>query len=86
MAIVVIEPRYRNSTKFHFEHAGYKPGCLSNAVIYMWEEEFADYRLLINGREYEWPDGDNRLGNVLRLHGHIDHCVELDEAFYESND
>ena len=81
MAIVIIEPRYHYSTNHHFEHAGYKPGCLSDAVLYMWEKEFADYRLLINGREYEWPVGESP-GSVLRLHGHIDYCVELDKAFY----
>ena len=59
-----------------FVHLSYKPGCLSNVVIFMWEKKFAHYCLLINGREYEWPS------QILKLHEHLDYCVKLDKAFY----
>jgi len=38
-----------------------------------------DFMLTINGRRYEWP---TVWGNLIK---HIDHCVELDQAFYNED-
>jgi len=45
-----------------------------------------NYVLLINGREYPWPDikGYSLYGTSL-IEKHIRDCVELDKAFYEKN-
>ena len=48
-----------------------------------------NYILLINGREYPWPDPKNYSPGLMEsdrekmLEKHIRDCVELDKAFYE---
>lgn len=44
------------------------------------DNTFTEYDLYINGRKYDWPNP--RAHYVEDLVKHIEHCIELDEAFY----
>lgn len=41
--------------------------------------DWSNWQLFINGRLYNWP---SRLSRFSELIAHIDHCIEMDEAFY----
>ena len=38
--------------------------------------------LYVNNRLYSWPTIEVNTGELTR---HIDHCIEMDEAFYETS-
>lgn len=45
-----------------------------------------DYLLIINGREYNWPERSPPIGLGLNeVEAHIRECIRIDEGFYGTN-
>lgn len=53
----------------------------SSAAGFALGRDWSNWQLFINGRLYNWPSGFSVI-HVSELITHIDHCIELDEAFY----
>jgi len=58
------------------------PFTVSRAAGFAFARDWDFWKLYINGRMYNWPEGTS-LTPVATLKEHIEYCIEIDEAFYE---